>query len=176
MAGIRSRNSGMRRHMNKRIPSGFKLQITSMVDMFVIILVFLIKSYSTSPVNPSMSDNLVLPSSTSFVNPEDVLKLVVAKDGIFVEDKRVVEFKDGQLTAADIDRADPQFIASLFKELDEKAKKTQGIAEKNETVEFEGKVLMQADKDLPYDMLKKVMYTSMLAGYAEMKLAVVTDL
>ena len=169
-------NPGMRKYMEKRVASGFKIQITSMVDMFVIILVFLLKSYSTSPVNPSMSEHLVLPTSSTYQNPEDVLKLVVSKTGIFVEDKRVVEFKDGQLLPADVDKADPQFIGALFNELDETAKKTKNIAEKNETVEFDGRVMMQADRDMPYDLLKKVMYTSMLAGYAEMKLAVVSDI
>ena len=53
------------------------------------------------------------------------------------------------------------------------AKKTRDIASLNDTVEFDGKILMQADRDLPYAILQKVMYTSMLAGYADMKLAVV---
>ena len=41
----------MKKYMEKRLTSAFKIQITSMVDMFVIILVFLLKSYTTSPVN-----------------------------------------------------------------------------------------------------------------------------
>lgn len=122
-----------------------------------------------------MSDDLRLPASVSYEDPEDVVKLVVSRKGIFVENKKIIDLNDGQLSAADIDKADPQFISALFKELDDTAKKTKSISEKNETVEFDGRVLMQADRDLPYEMLKKVMYTSMLAGYAEMKLAVASD-
>lgn len=165
----------MKQYMEKRVPSTFKIQITSMVDMFVIILVFLLKSYSTSPVNITMNEDLRLPASSSFTDPEDVVKLIVSKAGIFVEEKRVVEFKDGQLAGTDVDKADPQFIRALFEELDQTAKKTKDIAEKNDTIEFDGRILMQADKDLPYALLQKVMYTSMLAGYAEMKLAVASD-
>lgn len=168
-------SSGMRQYMDRRVPSTFKIQITSMVDMFVIILVFLLKSYSTSPVNVVMNEELRLPASTSYTDPEDIVKLVVSKKGIFVEEKKVVDLENGQLTAADIDKVDPQFIRALFQELDETAKKTKDIAEKNDTVEFDGRVLMQADRDLPYALLQKVMYTSMLAGYAEMKLAVASD-
>jgi biopolymer transport protein ExbD len=165
----------MRKYMEKRLPSSFKIQITSMVDMFVILLVFLLKSYSTSPVLIDMSKELQLPSSSSQADPVEVVKLVVAQNGIYMDDKMVVELKDGQLRASDIDKADPNFIGGLFKTLDEQAKKTKNIAELNETVKFDGRILMQADKKLPYAMLQKVMYTSMLAGYADVKLAVVSN-
>ncbi|MBK9039378.1 MAG: biopolymer transporter ExbD [Bdellovibrionales bacterium] len=164
---------GIKRHMEKRLPSTFKIQITSMVDMFVIILVFLLKSYSTSPVNITPNADLRLPTSNSLQEPVDVIKMVISKKGVFIEDKRVVEFDaSGSLNSKDIDASDPSFIPGLFKELDEKAKQTQDISKQNETVEFDGRVLMQADRDMPYSLLQKVMYTSMLAGYPNVKLAV----
>ena len=166
---------GMAAYMDSRTPSGFKIQITSMVDMFVIILVFLLKSYSTSPVDISPTEDMMLPSSSSYEDPVDVLKMAVTKKGIFVDDKSVIEFKDGKIETKELDRNDPQFLMSLFKVLDEQAEKTKGIAEKNETVEFDGRILVQADRDVPYSMLKKVMYTSMLAGYANMKMAVASE-
>ncbi len=167
--------SGMSRYMEKRLPSTFKIQITSMVDMFVILLVFLLKSYSTSPVNINPSDDLRLPASTSYTDPVDVVKMMVSSKGIFVEDQRVVEFENGTLRKADLDHNDPQFISALFKALDDQAKKTKDISDVNETVEFDGQILVQADRELPYKVLQKVMYTSMLAGYADVKLAVVSD-
>jgi biopolymer transport protein ExbD len=74
---------GMKKYIDRRLPSTFKIQITSMVDMFVILLVFLLKSYSTSPVNITPSKNLTLPKSAAVVDPQDVLKLVVSK-GCFI--------------------------------------------------------------------------------------------
>ncbi len=164
---------GLSRHMDTRSSQAFKIQITSMVDMFVILLVFLLKSYSTSPVQITPNADLKLPESTVSTDPVDVIKLVVSKNGIFIEDKKVVELTDGALETADIDKTDGQFIRKLFEELDGQAKKTRQIASLNETVEFDGRILMQADRDLPYALLQKVLYTSMLAGYADMKLAVV---
>lgn len=166
------RRRGMGRYIDKRIPSTFKIQITSMVDMFVILLVFLLKSYSTSPVNVTPSPDLTLPASSSTKDPSEILKLVISKSGIYVDEKRVVEMKDGMLTQADVDASDTQFIRALYTELDEQAKKSRTIASKNTELEFDGKVLMQADRTLPYDVLKKVMYTSMMAGYSDVKLAV----
>ena len=166
------RRRGLRKYMDSR-GSAFKIQITSMVDMFVILLVFLLKSYSTSPVQISPSKSLSLPESSVQTDPVDVIKLVVSKNGIYVEDRRIVPLTSGELSEEDKDKTDAQFIKKLFDELDVQAKKTRGIASVNETVEFDGKILMQADRDLPYAILQKVMYTSMLAGYADMKLAVV---
>lgn len=167
-----SRRRGMGRYIDRRISSTFKIQITSMVDMFVILLVFLLKSYSTSPVNITPNDQLTLPASTSTKDPVDVLKLVVSKSGIFVDEKKIVEMKDGVLAVGDVDANDTQFIRALYTELDEQAKKTRTIASQNTELEFDGKVIMQAERSLPYDLLRKVMYTSMMAGYSDVKIAV----
>ena len=150
------------------------LSLTSMVDMFVILLVFLLKSYSTSPVNIAPSDKLTLPISTSVKDPVDVLKMVVSKAGIFVDDKKVIDFQAGALDVKDVDVSDTQFIRALYEALDEQAKKARKIASVNEEIEFDGKVVMQADRSLPYELLRKVMYTSMMAGYSDVKIAVVT--
>ncbi len=169
-----ARRGGFTKYMDRRLSSTFKIQVTSMVDMFVILLVFLLKSYSTSPVNITPSDKLQLAVSTSTKDPVDVLKLVVSKVGIFVEDKKIVDFNQGALDVKDVDAADTQFIRTLYNELDEQAKKARKIASVNEEIEFDGKVIMQADRSLPYELLRKVMYTSMMAGYSDVKIAVVT--
>lgn len=166
-------SSAMKKYSNRR-SSAFKIQITSMVDMFVILLVFLLRSYSTSPVNITPKQGLRLPESTAPTDPADVLKMVVSTDGVFVEDKRVLTLKDGAIDKADTESADPQFIRKLYDALDERAKLAKSIAKANDSFEFDGKILLQADRTLPYDMLKRVMYTSMMAGYADVKLAVVS--
>lgn len=166
------RRRGFGRYLDMRSNSSFKIQITSMVDMFVILLVFLLKSYSTSPVNITPKEGLSLPSSNATTDPVDVVKLIVAQDGVFVEEKKVMELEQGRVPAGVIDKRDPSFLRGLFEALDERAKQAQAIANVNDTFEFDGKVLLQADRKLPYELLQKIMYTSMMAGYAEVKLAV----
>ncbi|NJM09398.1 MAG: hypothetical protein HC883_00410 [Bdellovibrionaceae bacterium] len=143
-----------------------------MVDMFVILLVFLLKTYSTSPVNITPKEGLKIPESNATVDPVDVVKLIVAQDGVFVEDKKVMDLDKGRVPANLSDRNDPSFLRALFEALDERAKLAQSISKVNDSFEFDGKVLMQADRDLPYELLQKIMYTSMMAGYADVKLAV----
>lgn len=165
---------GFAKYNDRRVPSTFKIQVTSMVDMFVILLVFLLKSYSTSPVNITPNDSLTLPASTSTKDPDDVLKLVVSKAGIFVEDKKVIDLNEGEIDVKDVDASDTQFIRALYSELDVQAQKSRSIASVNETIEFDGKVVMQADRTLPYELLRKVMYTSMMAGYSDVRIAVLS--
>lgn len=164
---------GMKKYMDRRSSSTFKIQITSMVDMFVILLVFLLKTYSTSPVNIQPKNGLQLPGSTSLVDPVDVVKLMVSQDGVFVEDKKVMDLDKGRVPASAEDRNDPSFLRSLFEELDARAKHAKEISKVNDSFEFDGTVLMQADRGLNYETLQKVMYTSMMAGYPDVKLAVI---
>jgi biopolymer transport protein ExbD len=166
------RRRGMGKYLDRRAPSSFKIQITSMVDMFVILLVFLLKSYSTSPVNINPKDGLLLPESTAVTDPVDVVKLVVSQDAVFVEDKKVLDLQKGQVPAEVVDGNDPAFLKPVFDALDERAKLAKSISKENDAFEFDGKVLMQADRGLSYEILQKVMYTSMMAGYADVKLAV----
>lgn len=163
---------GMGRYMDRRSSAAFKIQITSMVDMFVILLVFLLKSYSTSPVNITPKQGMRIPESTATQDPVDVVKLIVSQDAVFVEDKKIMDLDKGRFPAATLDKNDPSFVKLLFDALDERAKLAKSISKVNDSFEFDGKVLMQADRGLSYEVLQKVMYTSMMAGYADVKLAV----
>lgn len=157
---------------SRKVPNNFKIQITSMVDMFVILLVFLLKSFSTSPVQVTPTKDLTLPTSTSATEPVDVVKMVVSKIGVFIEEKKILDFDKGQFSAAEVDPNDDRFLPNLFKALDQQAEQMRSIAQVNKAVEFDGRILLQADRDVPYSILQKVMYTSMMAGYSDVKIAV----
>lgn len=163
------------RYMDRRVASNFKIQITSMVDVFVILLVFLLKSFNTSPVEIAPSKDLTLPSSKSTTEAEDVVKLVVSRSGIFVENRKVVDMTEGKIETKDTDQNDDKLIPVLLRELEQEATRMRSIAQRNEEIKFDGKVLMQADRNLRYDLLQKVMYTSMVAGYPHVKIAVIGD-
>jgi biopolymer transport protein ExbD len=151
--------------------STFILQLTAMVDMFTIIIVFLLKSFSTSAVNITPQKGLSLPTSSSYTSPVEGVKIVVSMEGIFVEDKKIVELSDGNLAIVETERQDQDFIKKLYKALDSYAQKSIEIEKLNKEFKFDGKIVMQADHKLNYKLLKKVMYTSSLAGYADLKLA-----
>jgi biopolymer transport protein ExbD len=168
------RRRGMANFVDRR-GGYFKIQITSMVDMFVLLLVFLLKSFSTSPVQINPGKDMTLAASTSHKSLEkEVVKLMVSKTGIFVEDEKVLDLQGGSLGIGDLDQQDPKFITKLYEALDKIAVKAKEISKVNETMEFDGQIIMQADRSLPYELLQKVMYTASLAGYADLKLAVMS--
>lgn len=149
--------------------SAYELQLTAMVDMMTIILIFLLSSYSTSSVQLTPADRLNLPASFSTGPAVEALKMVVAKHGIYVDDKKIVDLTEGVLNAKETDAKDPQFIRLLFEELNRQAQKTKSIAEKNEDMKFDGKVIVQVDREVNYKVLKKALYTAAIAGYNDAK-------
>lgn len=157
------------KELNRR--ATFGLQLTAMVDMFTILLVFLLKSYTTSSVQINPADGLKLPISQSYTDPVEALLVTVSSKGIYVGDKKIMELAGGSISETDLDKQDDRFIRPLYDELNREAEKTRDIASQNETITFAGKVILQADEAVPYELLRKVMYTSSMAGFADMKLA-----
>jgi biopolymer transport protein ExbD len=151
--------------------NGFALQLTAMVDMFTIMIVFLLKSYDTSALEVKNVDNLQLPASVTASIPEEALLMLVSQKAIFIGDKKVAEIVDGKVDPKFLSENDEDYIKPLFEELNAEAKKIEEITKRNPTVKFEGKVFMQADKELHYSVLRKVLYTATMAGYGDLRMA-----
>ena len=150
--------------------STFSLNITSMTDMFTLLLVFLLQNFSTSSVEIKPIDGLNLPVSNSYKNPVDVLQVSISLQDIRVSDKIVAKVANRQIASADVDPQDSNFIQPLFKELQERAKDPKA---KKTDDEDNGQILVQADQNLPYQTLRKVMYTASMAGFPHVKLITV---
>jgi biopolymer transport protein ExbD len=147
-----------------------ELNLTAMVDMFTIILVFLVMSVSTSSVQPTTVDGMTLPPSSAETTPDEALKLVVTNKGIYIDELKVIDLNAGMLDKSQMDAKDQNFIRPLFEELDKHAKKAEDIQKQNPELKFTGQYILQADQSLSYAVLKKVIYTSMLAGYADLRM------
>jgi len=151
--------------------NGFTLQLTAMVDMFTIMIVFLLKSYDTSTLEVKNVDGLVIPASITGSAPQEALLMLVSKKGVFLNDKRLAGIVDNKVEDKSLAKEDEDFIEPLFKELNVEAKKIEEIAKRNKSVKFKGTLFMQADQSLDYSVLRKVMYTATMAGYGDLRLA-----
>ncbi|AHZ84035.1 biopolymer transporter ExbD [Bdellovibrio bacteriovorus] len=147
--------------------STFGLNITSMTDMFTIMLVFLLQSYNTSEVQITPESNLRLPSSASMTNATEAIKLSLNGEALKLDQTKIADVKNSEFLAKDLEEKDTNFIKPLFQELDKIAKSE---SEKDKAHVKEGRILLQADKDLPYATLRKVMYTASMAGFPQLKL------
>lgn len=145
-------------------PGQIRLNLTSMMDMFTIILLFLLKTFSTEGQLIHPSESLQLPKSTVERSPEVALDVVVSREHILVNEKPVV-------TMDEVRRQSGFLIPKLQRELKYYAEEARKM-EQNFGVKFSGKVTIQGDKRLPYRDLVKVMYTCGHADYPNMRLVV----
>src|SRR3954452_22800557 len=76
-----------------------ELNITAMMDMMTIILVFLLKSYSASNVAMTASEDVRPPISTARTTPRDTVAVTITPKHILVGDKAVVTLAGGKIPA-----------------------------------------------------------------------------
>lgn len=140
------------------------LNLTSMMDMFTIILVFLLKTYSSEGQLLHPSESLTLPKSSVHTPPETALDIVVSKEVIMVNDKSIIDM-------ATVEKQKGYIIGPLSEELRYHAKEAKSMEEQF-GVPFSGKVTIQGDKSIRYRELVKVMATCGASEYPNMRLVV----
>ncbi|MBI4816329.1 MAG: biopolymer transporter ExbD [Deltaproteobacteria bacterium] len=162
-----------RRSVRKRhgLPEIGDLNITPMLDMMTILLVFLLKNYSvqTSDINVA---NLVLPHSTTQLEVEEALQLIITKDAILVDQKLVTRLENGDVASSDLAEGPGGFLISpLYEALDARAQHFKQI-EKYGGTQFLGRIAIIADQTLPYSVLFRILYTCGRAEFGNFKLFV----
>ena len=134
-----------------------ELNITAMMDLMTIILVFLIKSYSASSITVTASEDVRPPMSTSRANPKDTIAITVTSRSIMVGDKRKVELKDSVVAAGEVQGS---LILPLDAALKKEVEKLKKIAERNSAAPFNHEVAIIGDRRVPYNLLSSVLYTA----------------
>ena len=192
-----SRRSILDRRSRRKIKKDFELPLTSMMDMLIILIVFLLKSYSSDTNAFTAANKITLPLSNVKDPAVQSVNLVVEPSGIIVDQDKVLEFKPsaeqlaGQETTAD--KATYEFqnhqlgdggrkILPVFDALIRQKEKAEILMSKAvwkdttgkaTTPKFEGVLIIQADKNVRYELLKKIMYTAGAAQYKTFKLVTV---
>ncbi len=153
-----------RRKKHDTNPGKIRMNLTSMMDMFTIILVFLLKNYSTEGLLIQPSEYLTLPSSTIEKSPEVALDLVVSKEWIMLNHEPIER-------VANVLASDGVLIEPLHQKLLLYAREAKKMEVAYGT-KFSGKVTIQGDKEIPYKLLVKVMATCGRSDYPNMRLVV----
>ena len=147
------------------------LNITPMLDMMTILLVFLIKSYSTSSESVNVA-SLVLPHSITRLNTEEALQLMVTEDAILVDQKVVSKLDKGNFRPEDLPEGPGGYLVKpLYDALESNASHYKRIQEFG-GAQFQGKIALVADKGTPYGILFRILYTCGRAEFGQFKLFV----
>lgn len=170
------------RRNRKKLAAGFELNLTSMMDVLVIIVVFLLKSYATSTNSFNTAPGLSLPISGSPDMPPDSLQLIITPESMTFESERILDFvlSSGSIESADavyefkktdLDEGGRRIIPlydALLKARDKQEilrAKSQARDAEGKPLPFEGILAIQADKSIPYETIRRIMYTAATAGY-----------
>jgi biopolymer transport protein ExbD len=148
------------------------LNITPMLDLMTILLVFLLMNFAQSTSNVNVA-NLTLPYSASKLPVEEALTMMVTRDGILVDQRLVTRFDDkGGLAVADLpDGPNGYLIRPLYDALQARADHFKRIEEFGGT-QFIGRIAIIADKGIPYAIMFRVLYTAGRAEFGRFKLFV----
>jgi len=138
------------------------MNLVSLIDVFTILIFFLLSS--ASGVELLSSPKAVkLPVSTAEKTPKETIVVVVSAEDILVEGRKVASVAEAMAAPGDI-------VPGLKAELDLQASNRQAVRSENQAQPKA--VTIMGDKDIPYSLLRKVMYTSARANFSDVAFAV----
>ena len=147
----------------KRMERQASLNMVSLMDIFTILVFFLLVSSSSVNELPN-SKEIKLPESVAEKLPKESVVILVSAKDIVVQGKKVAEVDV-------VARTNLPQIDSLKQEL-ERISKRQIIAMTPDGKPVPREVTIMGDKEIPYELLKKIMFTCTRANYTNISLAV----
>ena len=160
MATDSRRMKRMGRSKNKRPPG---LNLVSLMDVFTILVFFLLVNSSSSDVLEPPKQ-IKLPDSVVETKPRETVVILVTEEAILVQGEPVA------LTQEVLESKAP-VIEAVKTRLMEQRKRVIGVSTK--TVAESKEVTILAHKTIPFKLLKKVMSSCTGAGYGKISLAVI---
>ncbi|MGM0557306.1 MAG: ExbD/TolR family protein [Myxococcota bacterium] len=148
------------------------LNINSLMDILVVLLVFLMKSYGDQPIQVT-GDDLKVPQSTTQLPPEDMTTITVTQKSVLVNNTKAVDVKEGSVDKSQKKGGESSlYIQPLYDELTATVKKRKKEA-KVLNEQYEPVVTIIADQSTPYRLVTEVMYTAGQAELSKFKFAVI---
>jgi biopolymer transport protein ExbD len=138
------------------------LQITSMADIFTILLVFLLKGIANDALALTPSGGVTLPVGVNTSSISDsALTVELSPKGVLIEKELVAEF--------------PDFEKAVSARLHLEREKHTLIAHANTTLQGEDRVILLSDAKVPFSTLKRVLSTLSQNGYSDIKFGVIKE-
>lgn len=139
-----------------------QLNLTSLMDVFTILVFFLLVNSATTEVL-TQPKQITLPDSDVESKPRETVVIFIGTEEVVVQGVTVAR-------VADIAASEGEYVAPVSQRLAELAGgliglSTRAVAESQE-------VTVLADKKVPFNVIKKVMATCTEEGYTKVSLAV----
>lgn len=145
------------------------LMLTSLLDMFTIILIFLIQSFDAEDYDFKLNAGLTLPTSTARSILRPAVDIAITPDELIVDRKPVAKLTNGKFPDT-VYRE--QQIPELVELLKQRYEVVKDVAVDPETGEDNAIIVVQADKSLDYETIYLVLRSSALGGFVKYRLAI----
>ena len=146
---------------NKKKVTG--LNLTSLMDVFTILVFFLLFNTGASEVLETPKE-IKLPDSVVEAKPRETVVIMVSPEVVLVQGEAVISTPELLATRNET-------IAAVTDRLKQLERSIIGISTK--TVVESKEVTILADKTIPFSALKKIMSTCTGSGYGKISLAVI---
>jgi len=147
------------------------LNLMPMLDIFSILIVFLLMSYSTDPVSYDVNSGVELPESTTLTALDELPAIKVTKTEILVNDKKVANIIGGDV--AEKDRSQGA-IFPVYDELKKlataNARVMRGLSEADKAKM--NALTMEMDQEHRFKLMKRIMLAAQQADFITFKLMV----
>jgi biopolymer transport protein TolR len=163
----------MDRH-HKRMTKDSKLSLVSLMDIFTILVFFLMVNASDIQVLQN-NKSVELPESKAQQAPKETLILIVNNNDLILQGQKLA---DVQTILSQKNDLIPELATELAYQINRTGEKNEKN-EKNEKSEkhagghyIERAITIMGDKNIPYALLKRIMQTCAQAGFTNISLAV----
>lgn len=156
------RNSRRIRRMKRNRKKVLGLNLTSLMDVFTILVFFLLANSSSSEVLTTPKE-FKLPVSVVETKPRETVVIMVSPESVLVQGQAVIGMPELLASKGDSIQAISARLSQL--ELNIIGISSKGIVAGKE-------ITILADKSIPFRVLKKIMSTCTASGYGRISLAV----
>jgi biopolymer transport protein ExbD len=151
-----------RAERHKRNKLSVDLNLVSLIDIFTILIFFLLANASEVEVLPS-TKAVRLPESTAEKSPRETVVVVVSDRDIVVQGRKVSSVSEALNSRGDlIDALKAELDLQSGRQLVRKERESRNKA-----------VTIMGDKEIPYRLLRKIMVTCARANYTDISFAVI---
>ena len=156
-------------HLGHKIKQNTDLLITPLVDMFVIVVLFLIANFSATGDVLMMSKDIILPEAANVQDVQLVPVVMVSLEQVSVSGTIIGRVDD-------LTREDYLNIPALEEKLRDMKKQFEDLHSYAKDGEggFKGDINIQAHKEVQFKIIKRVMFSCASAGYNNINFATLT--
>jgi len=156
------KNSRRIKRMSRNRVTVPKMNLTSLMDVFTILVFFLLVNSATNEILETPKQ-IVLPASFVEEKPRETVVIFISANDVTVQGEAVIQ--TSEILVSPTQRIDP--IATRLNELSASV-----IGISTRTVAQSQEVTILADRMIPFSVIKRVMSTCTGEGYSQISLAV----